>query len=79
MKPAVYCYGVSDLQMVVGVTCVSCDVNAFASFAACCGVLALLCVQIFAAQGCHGYPPAVPELPWLPANFLGNSLQACPW
>ena len=56
MKPAISSYGVSDLRVVARVTCVSCDLIAFASFAVCCGALALLCLQIFVAQCCHGYP-----------------------
>lgn len=56
MKPAISSYGVSDLQVVARVTCVSCDLIAFASFAVCCGALALLCLRIFVAQCCHGYP-----------------------
>ena len=56
MKPAISSYGVSDLRVVARVTCVSCDLIAFASFAVCCGALALLCLRIFVAQCCHGYP-----------------------
>ena len=69
MKPAISCHGVSDLQVVTGVTCVSCDVIAFASFAVCCVALAVLCLRIFVAQCCHGYPPAASDLSCLLANF----------
>ena len=56
MKPEISSYGVSDLRVVARVTCVSCDLIAFASFAVCCGALALLCLRIFVAKCCHGYP-----------------------